>query len=62
MKYSELERKLKPFGCYWRENGTHHPIWYSPITGNKFPMSYHKSEEVKRGTLNSILHLSGVKL
>ena len=62
MKYSELERKLKAFGCHLRENGSRHPIWYSPITGNKFPMSYHKSEEVKRGTLNSILRLSGVKL
>jgi hypothetical protein len=49
MKYSELERKLKSFGCVWRENGGRYPIWYSPITGNKFPMSYHKSEEVKVG-------------
>ena len=62
MKYSELERKLKPFGCHWHENGGSHPIWISSITGNKFPMSYHKSEEVKPGTLKSILKLAGVNL
>jgi len=62
MKYSELERRLKPFGCRWHEAGGKHPIWFSPITGNKFPMSYHKNEEVKSGTLKSILKLSGVKL
>jgi predicted RNA binding protein YcfA (HicA-like mRNA interferase family) len=62
MKYSELERRLKSLGCWWREDGGNHPIWFSPITGNKFPMSYHKSEEVKKGTLKNILNLAGVKL
>ena len=62
MKYSELEKRLTPFGCRWYENGSRHPIWFSSITGNKFPMSYHKSEEVKPGTLKSILNLAGVKL
>jgi predicted RNA binding protein YcfA (HicA-like mRNA interferase family) len=61
MKYSELERRLKPFGCRWHEDGGNHPIWFSSITGNRFPMSYHKSEEVKPGTLKSILKLAGVK-
>jgi len=62
MKYSELERNLKSYGCYFYENGSKHPIWLSPITGNKFPMSYHKNQEIKKGTLKSILNLSGVKL
>ncbi|GAP72307.1 hypothetical protein SAMD00024442_3_9 [Candidatus Symbiothrix dinenymphae] len=62
MKYTELERRLQSFGCRWYENGGNHPLWISPITGNKFPMSYHKSEEVKQGTLRSILKLAGVKL
>jgi len=26
MKYSELEKKLKIFGCRWLENGRNHPI------------------------------------
>lgn len=62
MKYSELEKKLKPFGCHWVENGSRHPIWKSPITGLKFAMSYHGSEEVKQGTLKNILKTAGVKL
>jgi predicted RNA binding protein YcfA (HicA-like mRNA interferase family) len=62
MKYSELEKKLKKAGCYWYENGTNHPIWYSPITKKKFPLSYHKKQEIKSGTLKSIINLSGIKL
>ena len=54
MKYSELERKLKKFGCYLVDDGGGHPIWYSPITGKEFQTSHHKSQEVKKGTLNSI--------
>lgn len=62
MKYNELERKLKKAGCKFERNGKRHPIWYSPITGNFFELSYHPSEEVKKGTLNSILNAAGVKL
>jgi mRNA interferase HicA len=62
VKYAELERKVKKAGCYWVRNGKKHPIWYSPITGKEFDTSHHKSEEVKFGTLKSILRDSGVKL
>ncbi|MDR1814969.1 MAG: type II toxin-antitoxin system HicA family toxin [Tannerella sp.] len=62
IKYSELEKKLKLFGCQLSENGKRHPIWISPITGLKFAMSYHKSEEVAEGTLRDILKKAGVKL
>jgi predicted RNA binding protein YcfA (HicA-like mRNA interferase family) len=62
MKYSELERRLKLIGCYCVKNGKKHPIWFSPLTGNEFDMSHHRSEEVKFGTLKSIAKLSGVKI
>jgi predicted RNA binding protein YcfA (HicA-like mRNA interferase family) len=62
MKYSEAEKKLRKFGCRRYEDGSCHPLWISPITGKKFPMSYHHSEEIKPGTLKSIRKLSGVKL
>ncbi|GAB6011257.1 type II toxin-antitoxin system HicA family toxin [Viscerimonas tarda] len=62
MKYSEVERKLKAMGCSLYRNGKRHPIWYSPITGLTFELSYHPSEEVKNGTLKSISKTSGVKL
>ena len=61
MKYSEVERKLKIYGCYYVKNGKKHPIWFSPITGKEFDLSHHKSEEVKRGTLKNISRNSGIK-
>jgi hypothetical protein len=62
MKYSELEPKLSDAGCYFLREGKNHPIWFSPITNQMFPLSRHKSEEVKFGTLKSIEKISGVKL
>jgi predicted RNA binding protein YcfA (HicA-like mRNA interferase family) len=62
MKYAELERKLVKAGCKYIRDGKKHPIWYSPITNKEFQTSHHKSEEVKKGTLMSILRDSGVKL
>jgi len=62
MKYSELEKKLKNMGCYEEGVRNGHPLWYSPITGNLFKMSHHKSKEVKIGTLKNISKESGVKL
>jgi predicted RNA binding protein YcfA (HicA-like mRNA interferase family) len=62
MKYSELEKILRPKGCKLYRKGGRHPIWYSPITGMKFAMSYHKNEEVPSGTLKDISIKSGVKV
>ena len=61
MKYSELHKKLKEAGCYPLREGGNHPIWFSPLTGNKFPTSKHESQEVKSGTLNCILKRAGLK-
>lgn len=62
MKYSELERKLKKIKCYATgEMLDGHPEWYSPKTEKHFKMSHHKSQEVKKGTLQSILKDSGLK-
>ena len=62
MKYSEIERKLSQAGCYWVRDGRKHPQWYSPITGNYFDTSHHKSEEAKHGTMKSNRKKSSVKL
>ncbi len=61
MKYNELHKKLKKAGCYHLRNGKRHPVWYSPKTGKEFPTGYHESEEVKIGTLKSILKAAGLK-
>ena len=61
MKYSELHKKLREAGCYIVRQGSNHPIWLSPLTNKEFSTSRHESQEVKAGTLNSILKLAGLK-
>lgn len=62
MKYNELAKRLKKAGCYdTGEQINSHPKWYSPLTDKFFKMSNHGSEEVKRGTLLSILRDAGLK-
>ncbi len=62
MKYSEIKRKLKKAGCYLKREGTRHEMWYSPLTGNSFPVSRHNKEEANVKTFKSIIKQSGVKL
>lgn len=62
MKYKELERKLVEAGCYCVTKKGGHPKWFSPITGKVFSTSHHGNEEVKAGTLRSIIRDSGVKI
>ncbi len=62
MKYSELERLLRKYGCYktdMEESG--YPLWYSPLTKNYFAVSHHHNREVASGTLLSILKLAGIR-
>jgi len=62
MKYSELEKLIKQTtNCRFFRNGSKHPIWKNPETGDFFYMSHHKSEEVKPGTLKNIIKKSSVK-
>ncbi len=61
MKYSELEKMLKAAGCKVTREGSNHTMWYSPITGQTFPVGRHKTEDVKKGTLKSILTAAGLK-
>lgn len=63
MKYNELHRILKENGCYLtKKQRAGHPEWFSPITGRKFTTSNHGSQEVKAGTLKSIIKDSGIKI
>lgn len=62
MKYNELHRKLRKAGCYPTEESRNgHPEWFSPITGKFFATSHHEAQEVKNGTLKSILRDAGIK-
>lgn len=60
MKYSELYKMLREAGCEQYREGKRHTIWYSPITGETFPVGRHKTEDVPQGTLKSILKAAGL--
>ena len=60
MKYSGLKRKLRGKGCYFDHDGSNHEIWFSPITGKKFPVSRHDSQEVAPPTLAKIRKQAGI--
>ena len=61
MKYSELEKLLKQAGCYALKEGANHTIWFSPSTGQKFPVGRHRMEYVPMGTLKSIKRAAGIQ-
>jgi mRNA interferase HicA len=61
VKYSELERLLRKAGCTVYREGSNHTLWYSPITGEKFPVGRHSKEEVPIGTLRNIMKAAGLE-
>lgn len=61
MKYSELEKILRAAGCYPSHEGGSHRLWYSPVTGEFFPVGHHKTQEVPKGTLKNILRAAGLE-
>ena len=60
MKYSELKKLLVKNGCKLEREGHEHEIWLSPITGKRFSVGRHKSQEVASGTLKRILKDAGL--
>ena len=60
MTYSELEKILKKNGCKVLREGRNHCIWISEKTGNQFTVGRHKTQEVPKGTLKSILKAAGL--
>ena len=62
MTYSELKKLLRQYGCYKIGEGGNHEKWYSPKTGKYFRVGRHNVEDVKKGTLHSILTDAGINL
>lgn len=60
-KYSELKKLLKKNGCCLKSEGTRHELWYSPKTGRMFTVGRHNTQDVKTGTLKSILKEAGLE-
>lgn len=61
MKVSELVRILSKNGCNLQHHGSNHDIWYSPITKKTTTVPRHGSQEIRKGTLNSILKRLGIE-
>jgi predicted RNA binding protein YcfA (HicA-like mRNA interferase family) len=60
MKYSELYRKLEKAGWYIKRTKKHHIYAHRDCNG-AVVVGKHGSEEVPKGTLNSILKQAGLK-
>lgn len=61
MRFSELKQEFAAAGCYDTGRGKRHAHWFSPLTGQIFPMSRHDGEEVKKGMEMKLRKLAGVK-
>lgn len=55
MKVSQLTRTLTKAGCFVVRHGGNHDIWFSPVTGETSAVPRHGSQELHKGTLDSIL-------
>lgn len=59
-KFAELKREFRKAGCELRGQYSGHEEWYSPITGETFPMSRHNNQEVKKGMEMELRKQAGV--
>ena len=46
MKYNQLKAELSAAGCFRLRGGGKHEMWFSPITGKRFPVPNHGSKEI----------------
>lgn len=62
MKYSELKKILRKNKCKLIRQGANHEIWYSSLTDKQFTVARHNTQDVRNGTLKSILDSAGITL
>lgn len=61
VKYNELYRKLRRAGCSLLQHGGRHDKWVNPANGKETWIPRHGTEEIPKGTLNSIYRQLGLK-
>lgn len=61
MKVSELKPLLRKNNCALYRQGSRHEIWISRTTGKKFQVPRYGSQELPKGTLDSILSAAGIQ-
>lgn len=59
MKRSESLKLFSKNNITFLQHGKRHDLYYSPITGKKFPVPRH-AKEIAEGTLKSILKDAGL--
>lgn len=60
MKQSELLKLFSEKNIMLLQHGKRHDIYYSPITGKKFPVPRH-AKEIAEGTIKSIKKDAGLE-
>jgi predicted RNA binding protein YcfA (HicA-like mRNA interferase family) len=60
MKFNELYRLLEKDGWYIERTKRHH-IYSHPTKKGKITVGKHGTQEVPKGTLNSIIKMAGLK-
>lgn len=60
MRHGELMRIFRQNGITLVQHGKRHDIYYSPITGRRFPVPRH-AKEIATGTMKSILRDAGLE-
>jgi len=62
VRYSELTRKLRRLGIEFRRQARgSHEVWWDPKRGLYTLIPYHRSREIKKKTLATILRDLGLK-
>lgn len=62
MKWSEVKRRIKKYGCYKYIEGGNHEKWKSPITGKITELSRHDSQDAKPKTVAAVFKAMGVPM
>lgn len=60
MKTRQFCAEIRAAGCYIIRSGGNHDIWYSPMTGRKWPIGRHGSQELPSGTERKAREVLGV--
>lgn len=61
MKVSEVKQLLRKNHCSLYRQGSRHEIWISRTTGKKFQVPRHATQDIPKGTLDSILSSAGIQ-
>lgn len=62
MKWSEIKRRLKKYGCYKFKEGGNHEKWKSPITGKIHNVGRHNNQDAPKDAAIEIFKEMGVPM